>query len=36
MKVWHHKTQHNKFRYGVPLVLLAQVIAVLLLIYCVA
>ncbi len=36
MKVWHHKTHHNKFRYGVPLVLLAQVIAVLMMIYCVA
>ena len=21
MKVWHHKTQHPKFRYGIPLIL---------------
>ena len=25
MKVWHHKTQHKKFRYGVPLILTAQI-----------
>ena len=25
MKVWHHKTQHKKFKYGVPLILLAQI-----------
>ena len=25
MKVWHHKTLHKKFRYGVPLMLMAQV-----------
>ncbi len=24
MKVWHHKTLHKKFRYGVPLILIAQ------------
>ena len=24
MKVWHHKTQHKKFKYGLPLILLAQ------------
>lgn len=24
MKVWHHKTLHRKFRYGVPLILLLQ------------
>lgn len=28
MYVWHHKTQHKKFKYGVPLILLAQVILV--------
>ena len=22
MKVWHHKTQHNKFRFGLPLILI--------------
>ena len=25
MKVWHHKTQHAKFKYGVPLILMAQI-----------
>lgn len=24
MKVWHHKTMHKKFRYGLPLILLLQ------------
>ena len=24
MKVWHHKTLHKKFRYGVPIILIAQ------------
>jgi uncharacterized membrane protein YsdA (DUF1294 family) len=27
MEVWHHKTQHNKFRFGIPLILLAQIAA---------
>lgn len=26
MKVWHHKTQHKKFKYGVPLILLVQIV----------
>ena len=26
MKVWHHKTLHNKFRYGLPLILFAQIV----------
>ena len=25
MKVWHHKTQHKKFKYGLPLILMAQI-----------
>jgi len=25
MKTWHHKTLHRKFRYGVPLILIAQI-----------
>jgi uncharacterized membrane protein YsdA (DUF1294 family) len=25
MKVWHHKTMHLKFKYGLPLILLAQI-----------
>ena len=24
MKVWHHKTQHKKFKYGLPIILLVQ------------
>ena len=30
MKVWHHKTQHKKFKYGIPLILVAQIVIVLL------
>ena len=29
MKVWHHKTMHKKFLYGLPLILLLQLSAVL-------
>ena len=25
MKAWHHKTQHKKFKYGLPLILLMQI-----------
>ena len=25
IKIWHHKTMHKKFCYGIPLVILAQV-----------
>ena len=25
MKVWHHKTMHKKFQFGIPLIILAQV-----------
>ena len=25
MKVWHHKTMHKKFKYGIPLILLVQI-----------
>ena len=28
MQVWHHKTQHKKFQYGVPAILAAQVAVV--------
>ena len=28
MKVWHHKTQHNKFKYGLPLILIIQIILI--------
>ena len=33
MKAWHHKTQHNKFRYGIPLILIAQIALVAFIIY---
>lgn len=26
MKVWHHKTLHKKFRYGIPLILTVQIV----------
>lgn len=26
IKLWHHKTLHAKFRYGVPTILIAQVL----------
>ena len=25
MKVWHHKTMHQKFKYGIPAILLIQI-----------
>ena len=25
MRVWHHKTMHKKFKYGLPMILLAQI-----------
>ncbi len=28
MFVWHHKTQHAKFKIGVPIILLMQIVAV--------
>lgn len=24
MKVWHHKTMHKKFKYGIPLIIILQ------------
>ena len=30
MKVWHHKTQHKKFKYGIPIILIAQIVILLL------
>ncbi|MBQ7686900.1 MAG: DUF1294 domain-containing protein [Bacteroidaceae bacterium] len=26
MKVWHHKTMHKKFKYGIPLILIVQIV----------
>ena len=28
IKTWHHKTQHAKFKFGIPLILLAQIVLV--------
>ena len=25
MKIWHHKTMHKKFKYGIPAILLIQI-----------
>ncbi len=25
MRMWHHKTKHKKFKYGIPLILIAQI-----------
>lgn len=33
MKVWHHKTLHKKFRFGVPAILILQIAIVVFLIY---
>lgn len=30
MKVWHHKTQHKKFKYGIPIILITQILILLL------
>ena len=32
MKVFHHKTQHKKFKYGLPFILIAQIVLVLMMI----
>lgn len=34
MKVWHHKTQHAKFRFGLPAILILQLAAILAALYC--
>ena len=33
MSVWHHKTLHKKFRYGVPLILIIHVALIIFLLY---
>ena len=25
MRLWHHKTKHKKFKYGIPLIIIMQV-----------
>ena len=34
MKVWHHKTMHKKFKYGLPLILLVQIVLIYLILDC--
>ena len=29
MKIWHHKTKHNKFRFGLPAIFILQLAVVL-------
>lgn len=33
MSVWHHKTLHKKFRYGVPMILIIQVALIIYMLY---
>jgi len=33
MKIWHHKTKHNKFRFGLPAILILQIAAVVAAVY---
>jgi uncharacterized membrane protein YsdA (DUF1294 family) len=28
VKVWHHKTLHKKFRYGIPLIIAIQIVII--------
>ena len=28
MKVWHHKTLHNKFKYGIPAIIIIQLLLI--------
>ena len=28
MRVWHHKTMHKKFKYGVPAILMIQIVLI--------
>jgi len=34
MKIWHHKTMHKKFKYGLPLILLGQIVLIYLIFEC--
>lgn len=29
MQIWHHKTMHKKFKYGIPLIFIAQIAVIL-------
>ena len=28
MKTWHHKTQHKKFKYGIPAIIIVQLLLI--------
>lgn len=28
MRVWHHKTMHKKFKYGIPIIIILQLVLV--------
>ena len=28
MQIWHHKTMHKKFKYGLPLILIIQILLI--------
>ena len=28
IKIWHHKTMHKKFKYGIPIIIILQLILV--------
>lgn len=28
MRVWHHKTMHKKFQFGIPLIIVAQIVLI--------
>ena len=28
MKIWHHKTMHKKFKYGIPAIIIVQLIII--------
>ena len=28
MKIWHHKTQHKKFKYGIPAIIIVQLLLI--------
>ena len=28
MKIWHHKTQHKKFQYGIPLIMIVEIVLI--------
>ena len=34
MRVWHHKTMHKKFKYGLPLILLVKIALIYLILDC--